>query len=179
MTVHMSTLIQRPPTSRDLSCSLNINSHIERQHSLTCSTLYIEPILEALANETDCEVYSQVVHEQCGVNEAGVPCLATDVISLFVDVSLVCTTTTRCSSDCRASLQSIRSSAGCCINNFFNGSAFENADVSDPILTYEFWRRCGVATPGICEAQFNSATTNTALNKLALILLPILMAANF
>ena len=27
----------------------------------------------------------------------------------------------------------------------------------------------------ICEAQFNSATTNKALNKLALILLPILI----
>ena len=129
----MSTLIQRPPTSRDLSCSLNINSHIERQHSLTCSTLYIEPILEALENETDCEVYSQVVREQCGVNEAGVPCLATDVISLFVDVSLVCTTTTSCSADCRDSLQSIRSSAGCCINNIFNGSAAELFGSQHPI----------------------------------------------
>ena len=92
------------------------------------------------------------------------------------NVNSVCTTTTSCSADCRDSLQSIRSSAGCCINNIFNGSAFEIVNISDPIFTYEFWRRCGVATPGICEAQFNSATTNTALNKLALILLPILMA---
>ena len=80
-------------------------------------------ILEALANENDCEFYSQVVCEQCGVNEAGVPCYATDVISMFVNASLACTTTTRCSADCRDSLQSIRSSAGCCINNIFNGSA--------------------------------------------------------
>ena len=165
------------PTPIDPSCTLS--AYLLRTGNITCSTRYIEPVLEALANVNDCEIYSQVTREQCGVNEAGVPCYATDVTSMYVAASLVCTTTTRCSADCRASLQSIRSSAGCCINNIFNGSANEIADVSDPILTYEFWRRCGVATPGICEAQFNSATTNTALNKLALILVPILMAANF
>ena len=170
-----STLMQRS-ISIDPSC--NLNTLIKRQHPLLCSTRYIEPILEALANENDCETYSQVTREQCGVNEAGVPCYATDVITLFAAASSVCTTTTRCSADCRASLQSIRSSAGCCINNVFNGSAAEQFGSQHP-LTYEFWRRCGVTTPGICEAQFNSATTNTALNKLALILVPILMAANF
>ena len=124
------------------------------------------------------------------MNEAGVPCYAVDTTSIYRNARLVCTTTTAtatttatvttttntyttsCSEDCRAGLQDLKSSAGCCINYIFNDSG-----VNDRILTYEFWRRCGVATPGICEIQFNSATTNTALNKLALILLPILMAA--
>ena len=174
----MSTLIQRP-TSIDPSCTPS--DYIQRVGSIVCSTRFIEPILEALANENDCETYSQVVREQCGVNEAGVPCyeIRPTVASGFSRATSICTTTTRCSAGCRASLQDLRSSAGCCINNIFNGTALEIVNVSDPILTYEFWRRCGVTTPGICEAQFNSATTNMALNKLALILLPILMAVYF
>ena len=169
----LNTLILRP-TSRDPSCTSS--DYKQRKGNIACSTRYIEPILEALAKETDCEIYSQVIHEVCGVNEVGDLCYAVDTTSIYRNVNSVCTTTTSCSAGCRAGLQSIRSSAGCCINNIFNGTANEIVNVSDPILTYEFWRRCGVATPGICEAQFNSATTNTALNKLALILLPILMA---
>ena len=167
----MSTLMLRP-TLIDPSCTPL--SYDERSESLTCSARYIEPVLEALANDNDCEIYSQATREWCGVNEAGVPCYALDEISIYNNVNSVCTTTTSCSSDCRDSLQSIRSSAGCCINNIFNGSAFEIVNVSDPIFTYEFWR-CGVATPGICEAQFNSATTNKALNKLAILLLFMLV----
>ena len=170
----MSTFILRP-TSIDSSCTLS--DYIQHAGNIECSTRYIEPILEALANENDCEIYSKVVREQCGVNEAGVPCYAFNATSIYGNVNSVCNTTTSCSAGCRASLQSIRSSAGCCINNIFNGSSFELFGSRDPIFTYEFWRRCGVVTPGIC--QFNSATTNTALNKLAIILLPILMAAYF
>ena len=171
-----NTLIQRSILI-DPSCTLS--DYIQRRGNILCSTRYIEPVLEALANENDCEIYSQVIREQCGVNEAGVLCYAVNATSIFGNVYSVCTTTiasTSCSAECRAGLQSIRSSAGCCINNIFNGSA-ELFGSQHPIFTYEFWRRCGVTTPGICEAQFNSATTNTALNKLALILVPILMAA--
>ena len=171
-----STFIQRP-TSVDSSCTLS--DYTQRTNNIVCSTHYIEPELEALANENDCEIYSSLIHELCGVNEAGVPCYAVNATSISRKVISACITTTAstsCSAGCRAGL---RSSAGCCINNIFNGSATELFGSQHPILTYEFWRRCGVATPGICEPQFNSASTNTVLNKLALILLPILMAAYF
>ena len=170
-----STLIQRP-ISIDPSCTSS--SYGVRLGSLHCSTRYIEPILETLANENNCGNYSQSISEQCGVNEAGVPCYAVNASSIYGNAHSVCATTTTattsCSEDCRAGLQDLKSSAGCCINYIFNDS-----DVNIPILAYEFWRRCGVATPGMCEIQFNSATINTALNNLALILLPILMAAYF
>ena len=172
-----STLIRRP-ISIDPSCT--IFSYEVNIVSLYCSARYIEPILETLANENNCGNFSQSISEYCEVNEAGVPCYEViNATSIYYgNARSVCATTTTattsCSEDCRAGLQDLKSSAGCCINYIHNDSG-----INDPILTYEFWRRCGVATPGICEIQFNSATTNTALSKLALILFPILMAAYF
>ena len=135
----------KPYKSKDPNCTLF--TYFKRAGILTCSAHYIEPIFKALSSN-NCERYIQAAQEQCGVNEAGVPCFSYDTIAGYSRLTATCTTTTSCSEECRASLQSYKSSVGCCINNLFNGTAAEIVDVKSPLLTYEFWKQCGVSTPG-------------------------------
>ena len=82
----MSTLIQRS-ISIDPNCT---------SLSWGLFTAPLATILEALTNENDSEIYSQVIHELCGVNEAGVPCYAVDATAVFVNARSVCNTSTSC-----------------------------------------------------------------------------------
>ena len=89
------------------------------------------------------------------MNEAGVPCYATDVISMFVNASLACTTTTSCSADCRAivSRESGHQQDAASTTSSM-ALQLQHANTQIPILTSEFWEICGVITPGICQTPF-------------------------
>ena len=171
------------PTKVDHSCT--DQSYIQQVTRLYCSRQFIEPLLERFSNESNCEVQAQAAIEQCGVNEDGVYCseLPSLVVGL-VDASKSCPTTTECSENCTITLDAFNTSAGCCINNAYNGSGLElSGNFKYSFLTAEFWRLCGIDTPGFCEVKFNnltfisSASSHSILNIFAILLLVVFTAA--
>ena len=83
------------------------------------------------------------------MNEAGVPCYATDVISMFVNASLACTTTTSCSADCRAivSRESGHQQDAASTTSSM-ALQLQHANTQIPILTSEFWEDMRCYHPG-------------------------------
>ena len=88
----------------------------------------------------------------CATNSNGEYCAAVSVsyISEFTNGVIACSSSTlSCTSSCRSSLVSIKSTFGCCLNSVLNTT--DNPTYgSVSFFSYSLWQRCSVAAPPRC-----------------------------
>ena len=148
------------PRPNSESCPLD--TLLERIAEVSCDPRYSQPIVDALSRAQGCELVRQLMLEQCSINEAGQLC-AVELQNLLrltssITISGVCDDTSTCSQACSQQLQALRGSSGCCINtNIVNGSLVGILAPREEWLSYDFWLRCGLTTPGVCERSLSGA----------------------
>ncbi len=85
----------------------------------------------------------------CHANKEGTYCLPLiEENDDFTRVSQSCQDTSACNSLCTTSIKNLFDSMGCCVNSIYNATAL-GPRVS--WLSYEFFSRCGLESPGLCQ----------------------------
>ena len=116
--------------------------------------------VKTLANTTGCEGVAKIHVEACSVLFNGDFCaLKTSqgrISTLVQNCAQSLVSGNACSFSCKASLITLHSVFGCCINSLFNGTTTKIAPISgsEELLRYftnSFWSKCNVAPPGMCE----------------------------
>ena len=142
--------ITLPQTEIDPTCTESV--YRERFFSeVVCKRSNVEPVRAKIAAE-GCEDRSQGV---CSVNAAGQYCgIISPNIALFQEASENCRDTTVCEPICMQTLSSITVTDGCCFTDEYNHTASQEPARVD-WLSNEFWSRCGVTPPGICQERIS------------------------
>ena len=95
----------------------------------------------------------------CAKNENGDLCYKEVVLAMedsdLVNTECLPVNATSCSEDCKDALQTFKTTVGCCLNTFFNGTIDQSVH-HENITSYELWSMCDVATPGFCAKPFES-----------------------
>ena len=146
----------------DPTCN-TLDSIFTRFLDISCQAQYVESQLDAiLESEEECDQVIDSINNICSVNEEGEYCeltqllLQDDDFDAYHDALINCNDTSTCDPLCTLTLNSITS---CCFITEFNGTFSQN---QYDWLSYEFWSRCDLRSPGFCETKFtNGATTDT------------------
>lgn len=144
-----------PETMVDPECNSSVS--FIRASTIGCTEEFIQPVLDILADDGNCETLEGMLLDRCGINEEdGRHCfeLLNPLLTGFRAASSSCSNdTTTCSPNCRSALETLSNNTGCCLNDFFNSTtALVNGP--EPFLTSQFWSVCGIETPGFCVVQF-------------------------
>ena len=119
----------------------------ERLHShVLCRREYIESqgALDSCSEEIDLE-------RTCSVNRQGVYCNALPSFNFLQTIAYtICRDTSTCDPLCIATLNNITDTIGCCFITEFN-STMDTTRLE--YLSYEFWQRCGLTSPGFCAVR--------------------------
>ena len=178
ITEECSNTVELPETEIDFTCTTA--TFINEAGALTCSERFLQPILDRLSE--DCSPYRLAALESCGVDESGQHCYeqASELNIQFTAALSDCqdTDTTMCNATCVETLDNVASSAGCCVNNFLNGSLAGITSVSYDWLSEEYWSQCGLVSPGFCEARLNGAIT-TRGNHITTVIVAMLLLLCF
>lgn len=135
--------------TRDLSCTQTVL--LSRLYTEAfCNRRYVESNLEALNEEEICRNYTDYnPNHACGFNEFGEYCtLIDDLQDQLYSARANCQSTDTCNPVCVETLRNVTNRVGCCINN--NNQTGGGGDH----LSYEFWSRCGLVSPGFCQPRF-------------------------
>ncbi len=140
--------VNLPPVQLDPTC--NETAGPERLHSLFCRKEYVESIRERLSATAGCQDYAYPPGDLCTANRNGSYCVALLNPGNFIAASLSCRNTSTCDPRCIETLNNITSTIGCCLNDHYNTTTRPDW------LSYEFWSRCGLDSPGLCEEFLNN-----------------------
>ena len=141
----------------------------ERLYSdILCRQQYVESTNDAL-HEVGCgsDTFYTPMLEFCAVDESDQYCQLTPSLlsSQFRLASRACPDTRSCDQTCNETLKNIIGKTGCCFITEFNGtSSLQRYDW----LSYEFWQKCGLTSPGFCKPRLSGAVTHKS--QLAVIL---------
>ena len=147
--------IQRDPTCVDKDVLERIFS------KALCRQSYVESICASSAGAKcggydpaggDIPWYDDIL-DRCIANEAGQYCLTIEPShyhSLFQRASESCHDTSSCAPLCTDTLNSITGEVGCCFTSAYNNT---RAPERPYWLSYEFWSRCGLTSPGSCGVK--------------------------
>ena len=94
-------------------------------------------------------------NSSCAVDERGSYCSLQDdmLYSANSEASANCPNTTACDPLCTETLSNITRTYGCCFVSKFNTTAGSQRDY----LSYEFWQRCGLTSPGLCRLRLDDS----------------------
>lgn len=160
ITEECSDTVRLPVTELDFACTAE--TYTNDAGALVCSERYLQPIFDRLSE--DCAPYGLAALESCGVDESGQHCyersseLNTQLAAAVSDCQG--TDTSSCNETCVGRLEDVAGSAGCCVNNFLNGSLAGITSVGYDWLSEEYWSQCGIDSPGFCEARLNGAVSS-------------------
>ena len=150
---------QCTPSSFNLSVAVdptcNVREFYKRLFSrVLCRREHVESLKSALEG---CPEELEYIDTLCMVSEEGLYCLASfgfeDIFPLgTTTVSTNCHDTSTCAPLCIATLNNITNIVGCCLNSVFNNTQRSRRDYYR-YYSYEFWRRCGLTSPGFCEVR--------------------------
>ena len=158
------------PGSRDPPCT-----DIETVRAATtyqCTQTNIQPVLDALNRNNNCQFYTTIVVDGCGQRSNGDFCSVDAIVNpatnLLVDVFTNCSsflTNQSCpGSSCTTAVEQFRDNSGCCVNNIYNSSVIASAGGFLP-TSIALWDACGVSSPGFCtstiEAGGSASTDST------------------
>ena len=134
----------------DPTCTTNNNSFYAHLMEITCRAQYVESLFDAIMKSEECHI--NISSNICSVNEEGEYCeLVRDYtaeMSIIAAASTNCADTSTCDPLCTQSLNTITS---CCFITQYNGTS---SGYQYDWLSYEFWTRCGLDSPGFCETKF-------------------------
>ena len=105
------------------------------------------------------EENERMVFTQCAVDEEGRYCQFRPAESLWNQEPALrasCTNTDMCDPLCIATLTNVTNAYGCCFVSELNGTTVDQAR---DYLSYEFWQRCGLTSPGFCDVMFGDSGT--------------------
>jgi hypothetical protein len=118
-----------------------------------CRTEFEEAINDALRQTPGCTPTVTFQDDSlCVVDEQGRYCdLDQRHNNISDQLAHACRNTDICDSTCIETLNDIVSTAGCCLMSKFNTTEAGGYDM----LSYNFWQRCGLTSPGFCELRFD------------------------
>ena len=159
------------PGNRNPPCTV-----VEAFQAITtyqCTQTNIQPVLDALNRNSNCQFYTTILVNGCGQRSNGDLCvvdaIANPAPNLFGAVITNCSsflTTQPCpGSSCTTAIEQFRNNSGCCVNNIFNSSIVAAASPGAALLTsIALWDACGVSSPGFCTSTLvgGSASTDKA-----------------
>lgn len=129
-----------------------------------CRRDFIEALRDELSSE-DCEdsMIIEGATQQCVVNEAGQFCSSQPGTSSLIQAAFDnCEgTTSECDPSCTAALTNAVNTAGCCFISEYNTTSANPRDW----LSFEYWQRCDLTSPGFCEIRFSNAAILKAPGK--------------
>ena len=135
----------------DPTCTTNNNSFSTRSQEITCRAQYMESLFDTIMEFEECDISISDINDLCSINEEGEYCqlVQDDTAERFIitDASTNCADTDICDPLCTQSLNNITS---CCFITQNNGT------LRYDWLSYEFWSRCGLDSPGFCETKFTN-----------------------
>ena len=138
--------IKLPNTTVDPTCNLNDNRFYTEAF---CRAKYFLSERDTIAKNCKVDPLDDTAcNDTCIVNEEGKYCGAdnnNDPNDIYNTALSNCADTSTCDPLCIKTLSKITT---CCFINRFNGT--EDAGVYD-WLSYEFWSRCGLNSPGFCK----------------------------
>ena len=117
-----------------------------------CNTRYIDSNFAALEGVELCRTYTDYSpNDSCRFNEFGQYCEGgIDLQDNLDRASESCPNTDTCEPGCVDTLREVTGRLGCCIN-YYNQSGGGGDH-----LSYEFWSRCGLVSPGFCEVRLTT-----------------------
>ena len=143
------------PTGTDITC--NPLSFQEQLFSrVLCRAEFLDSLRSALTSGACPDEASAGILSSCSVDSGGEYCALLDNLYDQMDsASMNCPNTDSCNETCINTLNSIVDMSGCCFISEFNSSFEESRD----FLSYEFWQRCGLNSPGFCEVRLDTSPT--------------------
>ena len=145
------------PTANDVTCNpLNIQEQLYSR--VLCRAEFLDSLHRALTSGgcLDDDEASAGIFSSCSVDSGGEYCALLDNLYDQMDsASTNCPDTDICNETCINTLNSIVDMSGCCFISEFNSSFEEPRD----FLSYEFWQRCGLTSPGFCEVRLDTSPT--------------------
>ena len=143
------------PTGTDATCNL-LDAQELLYSRVLCRAEFLESIHSALTSGGCPDEYTTSLNSSCSVDGDGEYCALRDnLFDQFLNASTNCPNTDSCNISCIDSLNSIVEMSGCCFISEFNSSFEEPRD----FLSYEFWQRCGLTSPGFCEVRLDTSPT--------------------
>ncbi len=105
--------------------------------------------------------------QACASNGNGnIQCWQGPILNNGTEVAFNCFSTTnlgqQCTEDCRSSINTIRSTLGCCVNNVFNTTVFGSELAQLQVASGQLWDACGVERVDFCPQPdaFRTVTTD-------------------
>ncbi len=118
-------------------------------HSINCRRAYLEDARNRLSATEGCQDLAAMYppSRACNVNRQGTACeiIRGALDDSFMAASANCLNTSTCDPSCVQTLSNISTTFGCCFFDAFNVT--DNLDW----LSDEFWSRCGLDSPGLCD----------------------------
>ncbi len=116
-----------------------------------CKRQYFDSFRERFLSVKECQSYTSVLANECKINRFGIYCSDTGLIyHKFTVASLKCADTSTCDPLCLETLNGIVNTVGCCFNEGYNNTN----DTKQDWLSYEFWTKCNLKSPGFCKQKF-------------------------
>ena len=132
-----------------------------------CGRQYIESIDDILV-ASNCENHAadiyEITRDFCTVDNRGHYC--SDGVNLYTLSYYAfesCSHTDVCEEGCLTALNNITAMVGCCYVSHFNRTGHGPLPA---YLSYEFWQRCGLTSPGFCETRFVDVDLNNSASLL-------------
>ena len=143
------------PTGSDITC--NPLSFQEQLYSgVLCRAEFLDSLRSSLTSGGCPDDASTSIVSSCSANSGGQYCELLDNLYDQMDsASTNCPNTDNCDESCVNTLNNIVDMSGCCFISEFNSSSEEPRD----FLSYEFWQRCGLTSPGFCEVRLDTSPT--------------------
>ena len=148
------------PTANDVTCN-PLNFQEQLYSRVRCRAEFLDSPRRALTSGgcLDDDEASAGIVSSCSVDSGGQYCALRDnLYNQMYSASTNCPDTDSCNETCINTLNSIVDMSGCCFISEFNSSFEEPRD----FLSYEFWQRCGLTSPGFCEVRLDTSPTRVS-----------------
>ena len=120
--------------------------------SATCRQQYVESTRKRLSATEGCQGFVYPPSNMCNANGNGVYCNLLMDFNI-TEVSVNCNNTSTCDPGCLQTINNTTNVLGCCINDLYNSTS-NRLDW----MSYEFWSRCGLQSPGFCKQYLNNGS---------------------
>ena len=143
------------PEEADPTCTSDGEFQRRFTENVLCRTEYLNGLRDLVIS---CSGSTEDIDSpsQCAIDENGDYCQDGDVFSVEFTASQSCRDTSVCDPLCVEALRNFTSAFGCCFVTLLNSTS-GGEETQREWLSYEFWQRCGLTSPGFCEIRLNDS----------------------
>ncbi len=123
---------------------------------------------------------------QACASNGNIQCWRGPILNDGTEVAFNCYNTTvlgqQCTEDCQSSINTIRSTLSCCVNNVFNTTVFGSELAQLQVASGQLWDACGVERINFCPQPDEFAMIDAAeraVSQIALSTVSLILAVNF